>query len=627
LSPQENENRFFVMLSRTAMRSTPLGCAVVTFLVVQIAVQISVTVSAAESTPRPQLQIINGGDVAVDLFWLNDDGDRVPNGRLAAGEDKVIRTTLGHRFEIANLDGETLATVTSKVLVQGFRWDPDGRDGVPPFYTQQASAGGFPVVASATVNPYALREATYLINQMLAQRDDLRQALIDSGARMCIIAYNEFTTDLPEFAPLARSSVRGFPQLDPKDYWDARARGTGGSTTDPFCSCGEENLLAYPGDPYAAECILIHEFAHCIHLRGMSNLDPQFDARLKRTYQQAMQRGLWKGKYASVNHHEYFAEGVQSWFDDNREDDHDHNHVNTRAELLAYDPGLAAICREVFGETAIRYTKPTQRLEADSIPGQTNHLLGYDPAAAPRFAWPRRLQQAKQVIQQQARQREADAATHKVRDLLGWKLSIHKALLTEDQRKMTERAIELLTVQLEEIVEQVPPAAVVELRKVPLWFSPEYPGTQPRAEYHPGAGWLRDNGRDPAMERCIEFTNIRVFEAETRRMPNFALHELAHAYHHRFLPQGFQNPQLKSAYQRAKASGTYDHVERQDSEGRKRLDRAYALTNPQEYFAETTEAYFSSNDFFPFNREELAAHDPAVTELLPKLWSAAPLPE
>ena len=32
------------------------------------------------------------------------------------------------------------------------------------------------------------------------------------------------------------------------------------------------------------------------------------------------------------------------------------------------------------------------------------------------------------------------------------------------------------------------------------------------------------------------------------------------------------------------------------------LDRAYALVNPMEYFAETTEAFFSRNDFFPFIR-------------------------
>lgn len=91
----------------------------------------------------------------------------------------------------------------------------------------------------------------------------------------------------------------------------------------------------------------------------------------------AMKAGLWKGKYASMNHHEFFAEGVQSWFDNNPENDHDHNHVNTRAELLEYDPGLAALCREVFGDTELKYTKPTTRL--------TDHLKGYDPAKAPNF--------------------------------------------------------------------------------------------------------------------------------------------------------------------------------------------------------------------------------------------------
>ena len=79
------------------------------------------------------------------------------------------------------------------------------------------------------------------------------------------------------------------------------------------------------------------------------------------------------------------------------------------------------------------------------------------------------------------------------------------------------------------------------------------PGVPPRAEYHPGAGWLRANGRDAAMVKGVEFTNIRTFEAEARRMPNFALHELAHAYHDRVL--GFENPEIEAAYQRALAAG------------------------------------------------------------------------
>jgi Mlc titration factor MtfA (ptsG expression regulator) len=44
------------------------------------------------------------------------------------------------------------------------------------------------------------------------------------------------------------------------------------------------------------------------------------------------------------------------------------------------------------------------------------------------------------------------------------------------------------------------------------------------------------------------------------------------------------------------------------------------MTNPQEYFAETTEAFFSRNDFFPFNRAELKQHDPDMEQLLTRLW-------
>lgn len=209
------------------------------------------------------------------------------------------------------------------------------------------------------------------------------------------------------------------------------------------------------------------------------------------------------------------------------------------------------------------------------------------------------------------------AAEHLARQVEGWTVHVSERLLAE-QKEATGQALELLRIQLAEIVRSVPSNAVVRLREVPLWFSPEYPGVRPRAEYHPDAGWLRANQRNPAMARAVEFTNIRIFAAEARRMPNFALHELAHAFHDRVL--GFGQPDIKAAYEQAKAGGKYDRVERQDSEGRKRFDRAYALTNHKEYFAETTEAFFSRNDFFPFTRAELEAHDPEMFKLLERLW-------
>ena len=349
----------------------------------------ALSVAAAEA-PRPKLQIINGSDELVEILWLSEGGKRIPNGVVEPGKDNIITTTLGHRFAVVGKKSGTEFTLESEVLVQGFRFDPAGKDGIPKFYTQRVDVDGFPIVASADVNPYALKESAFIVRQMLAKRPDVRVALVKSGARLCIIGYKQFTTDLPEFSHFGEGEKDRYPGVSGKDYWDARARGTGGSPTDPFCTCAEENMLGYPGDPYEKENILIHEFAHCIHLRGMSNVDSSFDKRLKVAFYKAMAAGLWKDKYAATNHFEYFAEGVQSWFGNNRVNDHDHNHVDTRAELIEYDPGLAAFCREVFGDTEITYTKPATRL--------TGHMEGYDPAKAPTFAWPERLKKAKAAI-------------------------------------------------------------------------------------------------------------------------------------------------------------------------------------------------------------------------------------
>ena len=503
-----------------------------------------------------KLQIINGSNETIDIFWLESDTVRVPNGSVAAGKSKTINTTIGHRFEIVSRENNAMAKVTCTAMVQGFRFDPTAIDGVPTFYKQIGSANGLPVVASSTVSPYAVKEAVFLVNQMLAKRPDVLASLIKSGVRLCIMAHNEFTTDLPEFAHLAEEKSPRKESVSAKDYWDRRARGTGGSETDPFCSCAEENLLGYPADPYREECILIHEFAHCIHLRGMSNVDPTFDGRLKSAYESAMNAGLWKGKYA----------------------------------------------------------KPETRL--------TDHLAGYDPASAPTFVWPKRLIQASLEINKTAAPGNSSASKKSqyiTRDVSGWSVHINQGLL-DSAADLTELAIKLLQVQLDEIVVVVPASSVAELKKVPLWISPEYPATQPRAEYHPAAKWLRENNRDPAMAKGIEFTNVRIFEAETRRMPNFALHELAHAFHDRVLPLGFGNSEIKAAYGVAKQSGKYDKVERRDSEGRTRFERAYAMTSPQEYFAESTEAFFSRNDFFPYNKKELIQHDPETAKLMADIW-------
>jgi hypothetical protein len=156
-------------------------------------------------------------------------------------------------------------------------------------------------------------------------------------------------------------------------------------------SCGEENLLEYPGDPYATENILIHEFGHAIHEMGMRSVDDSFDDRLHRAYRDSQEAGRWKGTYAITNPAEYWAEGVQSWFDTNRENDAQHNHVNTRNEIKTYDPALAGLLAEVFGDGPWRYVRP-------SIRPEKGHLEGFDRSQAPTFRWsPESLERFRQV--------------------------------------------------------------------------------------------------------------------------------------------------------------------------------------------------------------------------------------
>src|SRR5690349_9306387 len=88
----------------------------------------------------------------------------------------------------------------------------------PEFYKKYISADGYPIVASDKVNDYALREAAFLINKMLANRPDVRKAMIDSGSRLCIIGASEFTTDLPEFARLR--APRSYAEIGDKNFWD-----------------------------------------------------------------------------------------------------------------------------------------------------------------------------------------------------------------------------------------------------------------------------------------------------------------------------------------------------------------------------------------------------------------------
>lgn len=200
------------------------------------------------------------------------------------------------------------------------------------------------------------------------------------------------------------------------------------------------------------------------------------------------------------------------------------------------------------------------------------------------------------------------------REMQGWRVLVNRRLLEE--KTLCGDVLRLLDAQLYQIARQVPPSALGKLRKIGIWVERDEPH-HPCMAFHPDAGWLREHGMNPEKAGCVEIANAGNFLQWTKQQPWMVLHELAHGYHHLFLEGGYGNPRIEGAYRKALESKSYESV--LHISGKK--ERAYALTNPMEYFAETSECYFGTNDFYPFVRAELQEHDPEMFELLGELWN------
>ena len=84
------------------------------------------------------------------------------------------------------------------------------------FYQKHVLIDGFPIVGSKDVSDAAIREAKWIAGKMLDGRSDILKAMAANNTRLAVMAFNEYTTDIPEHR-----------KLKPRIYWDRRARGLG----------------------------------------------------------------------------------------------------------------------------------------------------------------------------------------------------------------------------------------------------------------------------------------------------------------------------------------------------------------------------------------------------------------
>ena len=204
------------------------------------------------------------------------------------------------------------------------------------------------------------------------------------------------------------------------------------------------------------------------------------------------------------------------------------------------------------------------------------------------------------------------APAYDARKVAGWRVHGNRDLLGA-QAELGARALALMETKLTELRPLLPLAALTKLERAPIWLGVD-DHDKPNAVYHPSAEWLRAHGWMPEKAGAVEVPSAAVFIAWAEQQPMILLHELAHAYHHQVL--GHEHAELRAAFKRARTDGRYDAVRHVSG----KTQRAYALNNGEEFFAEMSEAYFGRNDFFPFTREELRAHDAETFALIEKLW-------
>ena len=307
----------------------------------------------------------------------------------------------------------------------------------PSFFKKATMAQGILIATSAKVTDHTHLEAAYLFEKVMSDlRPDIAQRIRDQKVLCVLLAHDELTSDVPKF----KSELKGkeldfynwrqrgfltkeddryivlFAEEDVMEYeggmqiesilihefghvihgagfedelkkrWEAtfenaKAKGlyNDGYAAQRFRRVeGDEPVLLLDALVKAFPAQSPDLLKKCLDGGDvLVNGQPTTSAvKVTGKDQVIIVFGGEKDCYASKNKAEYFAEGVQAWYDTNRTMDHDHNHIHTRAQLKEYDPMLADFLKDILGDNEWRFVSPRQRAGQD-------HLKGYDPANSP----------------------------------------------------------------------------------------------------------------------------------------------------------------------------------------------------------------------------------------------------
>jgi hypothetical protein len=237
---------------------------------------------------------------------------------------------------------------------------PPARFKFDAYYTKFTFAREFPVLGSNRVSDAALLKANDTVRKMFAYRHDVLKAMIAGGARLVVLGRDEHLSDLPEFA-----GDKSRAELDLVRYLDY-------TPALKLMVVPEENVLGLPKEPFAGRCMTVSVFAKGLYRAAglrpadpefenrrdkqqyelrVKRLDVEFDRKLSKLLEAATEKNLWKGTAAARDRAEYWAAGVEAYFDaagTGVAPSGADRPIASREMLKAYDPDLFALVDETM---------------------------------------------------------------------------------------------------------------------------------------------------------------------------------------------------------------------------------------------------------------------------------------
>jgi hypothetical protein len=237
---------------------------------------------------------------------------------------------------------------------------PPAKFKVDPYYTKFTFAREFTVLGSKKVSDAAMLKANDTIRKMFAYRHDILKAIIADGGRLVVLGRAEKLSDLPEF-----KEARKKPDFEEVRYLDY-------TPALKLMVVPEENVLGSAGEPFAGQCMVVGVFARAMYqvtaLRPadpnfdrrrdkqqyelrVKRIDVEFDNKLRKLHEAAPDKGLWKGTPAARHRADYWAAGVEAYFDaagDGQAPNGADRPITTREALKVYDPDLYALVDETM---------------------------------------------------------------------------------------------------------------------------------------------------------------------------------------------------------------------------------------------------------------------------------------